>query len=174
MNGTKVTRRGCCPGPRGVWAVAPAVSTPHCRPRHAAASSLHQRGGTPPSKPIYKPDATSTAAPAETEKMQVNVDDYLPDSPSRSDGTPETGRDAPDRCVMPDHTAATGTWTTSTRATSTWIAVHAGLAPPCPPCMAPVAPLFHPLPSYADAAGSSLHQRGGTPHPMAGVPLACH
>ena len=36
-----------------------------------------------------------------------------------------------------------------------------GLAPPCPPCMAPVAPLFHPLPSYADAAGSSLHQRGG-------------
>ena len=40
-----------------------------------------------------------------------------------------------------------------------------GLAPPCPPCMAPVAPLFHPLPSYADAAGSSLHQRGGTPHP---------
>jgi hypothetical protein len=47
-----------------------------------------------------------------------------------------------------------------------------GLAPPCPPCMAPVAPLFHPLPSYADAAGSSLHQRGGTPHPMVGVPLA--
>jgi hypothetical protein len=35
-----------------------------------------------------------------------------------------------------------------------------GLAPPYPPCMAPVAPLFHPLPSYADAAGSSLHQRG--------------
>ena len=35
-----------------------------------------------------------------------------------------------------------------------------GLAPPCPACMAPVAPLFHPLPSYADAAGSSLHQRG--------------
>ena len=31
--------------------------------------------------------------------------------------------------------------------------------------MAPVAPLFHPLPSYADAAGSSLHQRGGIPHP---------
>ena len=31
--------------------------------------------------------------------------------------------------------------------------------------MAPVAPLFHPLPSYADAAGSSLHQHGGTPHP---------
>ena len=26
--------------------------------------------------------------------------------------------------------------------------------------MAPVAPLFHPLPSCADAAGSSLHQRG--------------
>ena len=23
-------RRGCRPGPRGVWAVAPAVSTPHC------------------------------------------------------------------------------------------------------------------------------------------------
>ena len=38
-----------------------------------------------------------------------------------------------------------------------------GLAPPCPACMAPVAPLFHPLPSYADAAGSSLHQRG-EPH----------
>jgi hypothetical protein len=36
---------------------------------------------------------------------------------------------------------------------------------PGPPCMAPVAPLFHPLPSCADAAGSSLHQRGGTPHP---------
>ena len=31
--------------------------------------------------------------------------------------------------------------------------------------MAPFAPLFDPLPSYADAAGSSLHQRGGTPHP---------
>ena len=55
--------------------------------------------------------------------------------------------------------------TTSTRATSTWRTVTPGLAPPCPPCMAPVAPLFHPLPSYADAAGSSLHQRGGTPHP---------
>jgi hypothetical protein len=49
-----------------------------------------------------------------------------------------------------------------------------GAAAPCPACMAPVAPLFHPLPSYADAAGSSLHQRRGTPHPMAGVPLACH
>ena len=48
-----------------------------------------------------------------------------------------------------------------------------GLAPPCPPCMAPVAPLFHPLPSYADAAGSSLHQRGGTPHPDGLAPLAC-
>jgi hypothetical protein len=52
---------------------------------------------------------------------------------------------------------------------------------PGPPCMAPVAPLFHPPPSYADAAGSSLHQRGGTPHPrMAGRcdwgagPLAGH
>ena len=40
-----------------------------------------------------------------------------------------------------------------------------GSRPRAPPCMAPVAPLFHPLPSYADAAGSSLHQRGGTPHP---------
>lgn len=39
---------------------------------------------------------------------------------------------------------------------------------PGPPCMAPVAPLFHPLPSYADAAGSSLHQRGED-HP---APLA--
>ena len=29
--------------------------------------------------------------------------------------------------------------------------------------MALVAPLFHPLPSYADAAGSSLHQRRGEP-----------
>ena len=35
--------------------------------------------------------------------------------------------------------------------------------------MAPVAPLFHPLPSYADAAGSSLHQRGGTPHPTRAI-----
>ena len=43
-----------------------------------------------------------------------------------------------------------------------------GLAPPCPPCMAPVAPLFHPLPSYADAARSSLHQRGGIPPPESG------
>ena len=42
------------------------------------------------------------------------------------------------------------------------------LAPPCPPCMAPVAPLFHPLPSYADAARSSLHQRGGIPPPESG------
>ena len=50
-------------------------------------------------------------------------------------------------------------------ASSTWRTVHAGLAPPCPPCMAPVAPLFHPRPSYADAAGSSLHQRGENPAP---------
>ena len=28
--GHAVPRRGCRPGPRGVWAVAPAVSTPHC------------------------------------------------------------------------------------------------------------------------------------------------
>jgi hypothetical protein len=33
-----------------------------------------------------------------------------------------------------------------------------GLAPPDPPCMAPVAPLFHPLPSYADAAGDPCTQ----------------
>ena len=39
---------------------------------------------------------------------------------------------------------------------------------PEPPCMAPVAPLFHPLPSYADAAGSSRHQRGGTRTPDGG------
>jgi hypothetical protein len=45
----------------------------------------------------------------------------------------------------------------------------AGAAAPNPACMAPVAPLFHPLPSYADAAGSYLHQRGGTPHPE-----SCH
>ena len=50
--------------------------------------------------------------------------------------------------------------TPSTRATSTWRTVHAGARAPGPACMAPVAPLFHPLPSYADAAGSSLHQRG--------------
>ena len=49
---------------------------------------------------------------------------------------------------------------------------HSGLPPRAPLCMAPVAPLFHPLPSYADAAGSSLHQRGGTPHPTG--PLAGH
>ena len=41
---------------------------------------------------------------------------------------------------------------------------------PGPPCMVPVAPLFHPLPSYADAAGSSLHQRGEPRIPW----LACH
>ena len=45
---------------------------------------------------------------------------------------------------MPHNPAATGTWTTSTRAMSTWIAVHAGALAPYPPCMAPVAPLFHP------------------------------
>jgi hypothetical protein len=56
---------------------------------------------------------------------------------------------------------------------STRRAVRRGLGPRAPR-MAPVAPLFHPLPSYADAAGSSLYQRGGTPHPIAGVPLACH
>jgi len=37
--------------------------------------------------------------------------------------------------------------------------------------MASSAPLFHPLTSYADAAGSSLHQRGGISHPG---PLAGH
>ena len=35
-----------------------------------------------------------------------------------------------------------------------------GAATPRPACMAPVAPLFHPLPSSADAAGSSPHQAG--------------
>ena len=43
--------------------------------------------------------------------------------------------------------------------------LQGGAAAPDPACMAPVAPLFHPLPSYADTAGSSLHQRGRTPHP---------
>jgi hypothetical protein len=49
-----------------------------------------------------------------------------------------------------------------------------GLAPPYPPCMAPVAPLFHPLPSYADAAGSSLHQRGEPRTFVIVVQLACN
>ena len=37
-----------------------------------------------------------------------------------------------------------------------------GLCPRAPVRMASSAPLFHPLTSYADAAGSFLHQRGGT------------
>ena len=43
-----------------------------------------------------------------------------------------------------------------------------GLRPRAPVRMASSAPLFHPLTSYADAAGSCLHQRGGTPHPESG------
>ena len=35
-----------------------------------------------------------------------------------------------------------------------------GLRPRAPVRMASSAPLFHPLTSYADAAGSSLHQHG--------------
>src|SRR5215472_1120398 len=49
--------------------------------------------------------------------------------------------------------------------------LRGGAAAPCPACMAPVAPLFHPLPSDADAAGSSLHQRGGPCTPSF-IPLA--
>jgi hypothetical protein len=48
---------------------------------------------------------------------------------------------------------------------STWRTVHAGARAPVPPVYGSGRPAFHPLPSYADAAGSSLHQRGGTPHP---------
>jgi hypothetical protein len=67
------------------------------------------------------------------------------------------GRRCETRSRRAHNPAATGT-----RTTSTYRTVHAGGSrPPCPACMAPVAPLFHPLPSYADAAGSSLHQRGG-------------
>jgi hypothetical protein len=40
---------------------------------------------------------------------------------------------------------------------STWRTAQAGLRPVR---MASSAPLFQPLTSYADAAGSSLHQRG--------------
>jgi hypothetical protein len=57
---------------------------------------------------------------------------------------------------------------------STWRAVHAGARAPGPPCMAPVAPLFHPLPSYADAAGSSLHQRGEPRTLVIVVQLTCN
>jgi hypothetical protein len=48
-------------------------------------------GDLPSRKPICKRDATR---PAETEEMQVNVDNYLLHSPPRPGGTPETGRDA--------------------------------------------------------------------------------
>ena len=48
---------------------------------------------------------------------------------------------------------------------STWRAVHAGARAPVPPVYGSGRPAFSPLPSYADAAGSSLHQRGGTRTP---------
>ena len=57
-------------------------------------------------------------------------------------GSPEA-RTAPDRC---------------TRAASTSRPVARGARAPDPPCMAPVAPLIHPLPSYADAAGDPCTQ----------------
>ena len=70
--------------------------------------------------------------------------------------------------------------TSSTRATSTWRTVHAGARAPVPPCMAPVAPLFHPLPSYADAGRIFPAPARGEPRtpslsrPRRGVPQTCH
>ena len=65
--------------------------------------------------------------------------------------------------------------TTSTRAMSTWRAVHAGAPAPVPPCVWPlVGPAFSPLPSNADAAGSSLHQRGEPRTLVIAVQLACN
>ena len=66
--------------------------------------------------------------------------------------------------------------TVGTRATSTWRDEHLENCPgggscPLTPVYGSVAPLFHPLPSYADAAGSSLHQRG-EPRSPGCVPLA--
>jgi hypothetical protein len=56
--------------------------------------------------------------------------------------------------------------TTGTRAMSTWRAVQAGARAPVPPCMAPVAPLFHPL--------TVLRGRGGIfPAPARGNPAPC-
>ena len=43
--------------------------------------------------------------------------------------------------------------------------VHAGARAPVPPLYGSGRPAFSPLPSYADAAGSSLHQRGENPAP---------
>jgi hypothetical protein len=39
-----------------------------------------------------------------------------------------------------------------------------GAAAPYPALYGSGRPAFSPLPSYADAAGASLHQRRGTPH----------
>jgi hypothetical protein len=52
--------------------------------------------------------------------------------------------------------------TSSTRAMSPWRAVQAGALPPC---VGLVGPAVSPPDVLADAAGSSLHQLGGTPHP---------
>ena len=44
------------------------------------------------------------------------------------------------------------------------VATLGGVAAPDPAAYGLSPPLFQPLTAYADAAGSSLHQRGGTPH----------
>ena len=68
--------------------------------------------GTPhPGKPICKRDATR---PAETEKMQFNVDDYLLDSPPGQVAHQRPAETPKDRCVMPHNPARAGREPTAT------------------------------------------------------------
>jgi hypothetical protein len=75
----------------------PRCFNPSLPTRHAADLPCTSTEEPAPRKPICKRDATR---PAETEKMQFNVDDYLLDSAPRSGDTPETGRDAGGRQVI--------------------------------------------------------------------------
>jgi hypothetical protein len=77
--GRAAARRGCRPGPRGVWAVAPAVSTPHCLRGTRQGSSLRQRGRTP--HPCDRRAISVQLAPATSGRSRS-----LADTPTRRSG----------------------------------------------------------------------------------------
>ena len=77
--GRAAARRGCRPGPRDVWAVAPAVSTPHCLRGTRQGSSLRQRGRTP--HPCDRRAISVQLAPATSGRSRS-----LADTPTRRSG----------------------------------------------------------------------------------------
>ena len=65
IRGHAVPRRGCRPGPRGVWAVAPAVSTPHCLrgTRQDLPCTSPGEPRTPAGSPVRAPRWSSAEVP---------------------------------------------------------------------------------------------------------------